>query len=121
MLADLMIEISEENLQKAKNYSLEEFERFDWFTRLEPREQEMARVLLQRFADRYTGWIINKSRHEKKKADDAAKGVVEVPPGRLHEEVVQPSTIGYADKSKVLAGFAENFRAAFGREFKKEA
>ena len=90
---------------------------FDEFQKLSERDQVLILEHLRDYSKMLQSYVMNHY-HVSEKPKQVEP---ELPKGRMHEELVKPTTVGYADKTKVLAGFADNFRAAFGREFKKEA
>lgn len=101
---ELKLELTTDRLYAAQKYALEEFKKFEYFTRLQPAEQELVEVILQRFSDRYTGWII---REGCKKQDKAESIEAE------HKEKPR-----YTNKEEALALCKKEFKRIFGKDLK---
>lgn len=117
MLPKINLELNSVQLFEAQAAVGVKLKEFDEFQKLSERDQELILEYLRDYSKMLQSYIMNHY-HVSEKPKQVEP---ELPKGRMHEELVKPTTVGYADKTKVLAGFAENFRAAFGREFKKEA
>ena len=117
MLPKINLELNSVQLFEAQADVGAKLKNFDEFQKLSERDQQLILEHLRDYSKMLQSFIMNHY-HVSEKPKPVEP---EQPKGRMHEELVKPTTVGYADKSKVLAGFAENFRAAFGRELKKEA
>ena len=98
---ELKLELTTDRLYAAQKYALEEFKKFEYFTRLQPAEQELVEVILQRFSDRYTGWIIREGSKKQDKAEPE------------HQEAKQ-----YVNKEEALALCKSEFKRIFGKDLK---
>lgn len=101
---ELKLELTTDRLYAAQKYALEEFKKFEYFTRLQPAEQELVEVILQRFSDRYTGWIIR---------EGCKKQNIAEPDKAEHQEAKQ-----YVNKEEALALCKSEFKRIFGKDLK---